>query len=776
MFRRIVLAVSTLALGVAPAARAELLTKVASLSELALLEGLTGVEHVVMSPDDQIVCVTATGDQSIACHRRDATSGQLVHGDVEKDGVGGVDGIETPGEPGFDSSGRHLYVPGEGEDALAVFAVADDGALTWVETQREGFAGVAGLDAPAVARVSPDGAFVYAAGTSAITIFERDPVTGGLDWVAQQLLPSFNEDTLAMELSPDGATLYLATDEDTLHAFTRSATTGLLTVVDTEAPGEDGLVNEFSVRTLVLGRNGRQLYAQGLGRITVFDRAPSGTLTVLQQQPALTGPGLALAGDGRGLWVSYGNLGGIFTYQQIYYPIDAATGAVGASQNGIFLSKNMGGGRIAASRDWRHLYLADSVNDDPSDAGDGFPVIDVLSVKPLAFVEKQGDGVAGVDGLDGARGAAVSPDGRHVYVPGVDDDAVAVFARDATTGALDFVEVERDGVNGVDGLDGATDVTISPDGKHVYVCGFVDDAVAVFSRDATTGALTFVEQHKDGVDGDYLNYAFASAMSPDGSTLYVVAYSDDAINIFSRDPGTGALALVAVRRDGIAGVTGLNGAADVAVSPDGQNVYVASYDGDSVVVFAVTDGGNPLAFVTSYTDAAPSDRLDAADGIAVSPDGRNVYVVAFNDDAINVFDRHPDGTLAVQQALTDTTGEIDGLDAARGVSIAPDGRHVYVAGELSDAIAVFRRDPATGALGFAQVEIDSPYAGTNPDGLDQARAAVPSPDGRHVYVAAGIDDTVTIFAPEPGALAAGAIACGAVLAIGRRRRAPRRGA
>jgi hypothetical protein len=151
-----------------------------------------------------------------------------------------------------------------------------------------------------------------------------------------------------------------------------------------------------------------------------------------------------------------------------------------------------------------------------------------------------------VDGLDFAQGVAASPDGAHVYVTGQEDDAVAVFSRDPATGALTFVEQDKDGVAGVDGLDGARGVTASPDGAHVYVTSGLDDAVATFARDPATGALTFVEQDKDGVDGvDGLDGAQGVAPSPEGAHVYVASRLDHAVATFAREgppappPGNG---------------------------------------------------------------------------------------------------------------------------------------------------------------------------------------------------------------------------------------------
>ena len=99
-------------------------------------------------------------------------------------------------------------------------------------------------------------------------------------------------------------------------------------------------------------------------------------------------------------------------------------------------------------------------------------------------------------GLDEAQAVTVSPDGKHVYVASSGGaGAVAAFARNQTTGALTQGPpacVSEAGAHCVDsvGLDGADAVTVSPDGKHVYATSSGSDAVAAFARNQTTGALT----------------------------------------------------------------------------------------------------------------------------------------------------------------------------------------------------------------------------------------------------------------------------------------------
>lgn len=80
----------------------------------------------------------------------------------------------------------------------------------------------------------------------------------------------------------------------------------------------------------------------------------------------------------------------------------------------------------------------------------------------------QKNGANGVEGLALARNVKVSLDGRHVYAAGFGNSAIAVFSRTATTGKLRFVQMVKEGVNGVSGLSDVASLELSPDGGNVY--------------------------------------------------------------------------------------------------------------------------------------------------------------------------------------------------------------------------------------------------------------------------------------------------------------------
>ena len=330
-------------------------------------------------------------------------------------------------------------------------------------------------------------------------------------------------------------------------------------------------------------------------------------------------------------------------------------------------------------------------------------------------------------GLNGARSVAVSPDGKSVYVASLIDDAIVRFDRNTTTGALTGAGCIADTGDTAgcgttqQGLDGASGVAVSPDGKSVYVASFTDDAITRFDRNTTTGALTGAGCIADTGDAagcgstqQGLNGASSVAVSPDRKSVYVVSEADSAITRFDRNTTTGALTVAGCIADtnDIAGCgttqQGLNGASSVAVSPDGKSVYVASFTDDAITRFdrnTTTGALTGAGCIADTGDAAgcgtTQQGLNGASSVAVSPDGKSVYVASFTDDAITRFDRNTTtGALTGAGCIADTGDTAgcgstqQGLNVARGVAVSPDGKSAYVVSEADNAITRFDREPA----------------------------------------------------------------------------------
>ena len=186
----------------------------------------------------------------------------------------------------------------------------------------------------------------------------------------------------------------------------------------------------------------------------------------------------------------------------------------------------------------------------------------ILHTGALDYAASLVDGVGNVDGLNAPWYVTVSPDGKNVYVTGDSDDSIVVFNRNQDTGALTFAEAFFDGVEEVTGIVSAWRATVSPDGKNVYVAGAGSDSVAVFSRNEDTGALTFVQAIFDGDDGGTVTGLSSPAqvvVSPDGKHVYVNGHSSDSLVLFDRNQDTGALTFNTAVFDDAGGVNGLDG-------------------------------------------------------------------------------------------------------------------------------------------------------------------------------------------------------------------------
>ena len=375
----------------------------------------------------------------------------------------------------------------------------------------------------------------------------------------------------------------------------------------------------------------------------------------------------------------------------------------------------------------------------------------VLTFKQAIKDGSLDNGNPDVNRLFGTSGVTVSPDGTQVFVTSAIDASLTVFNLDAF-GNLTFSQVIRDSFE-VDELFGAFGVTVSPDGSQVFVASTGDNSLTVFSRDSA-GILTEQQLLKDG-RGDIEALAGATdvAIAPDGSQVYVVSSVDSALTVLDRDE-SGNLTFRQAIKDDFGGANELFGASGVAVSPDGSQVFVTSQDDAAITVFDRDASGN-LSFRQAIKDGQNgAEHLFGASGVVVSPDGNQVYVASAVDAAITVFDRNADGTLSVAQVVRDGddgaelfggtggTGIVT-VDGFTGVSISPDGNQVFVTSFGDNALTVFNRD-AAGRLTVDQVIQDQD--GVNgADELAGAIGAVVSPNNQQVFVVSTTDNALTVF-------------------------------
>ena len=275
--------------------------------------------------------------------------------------------------------------------------------------------------------------------------------------------------------------------------------------------------------------------------------------------------------------------------------------------------------------------------------------------------------------LDGARGVL------YVASASKPDGTVAAYAIERDTGVLAPLNaVSSRGI-------APGHVSLHPSGKFALVAN-LEGGIAVLPIDAT-GALGAAS---DVQAADGARMAMAAA-DPEGRFIVASDAGRDRILRFTLDLATGRLAAASEP------VASLSGAAPgrFAFRPDGRVLYVLQ-QGDGMVVAYDYAPETAAMQARQRLPALPPDYAGAfrAVDLALSPDGRFLYVVLAGHDVLAVFLVGGDGRLTrIGEAWT------EGEEPA-GFAFAPDGTMLFACNRRSGAITSFRVNRLSGALDF----------------------------------------------------------------------------
>lgn len=391
----------------------------------------------------------------------------------------------------------------------------------------------------------------------------------------------------AVAISPDGAHVYVAASTaDAIANFRRSTRTGRLT----QARGKAGCIAAKGAKgcawaralngpnSVAVAPDGRHVYATSLNsdEISVMRRnrstgalaqlsGPTGCISGVAAVPgcatarALDGPDVVtVSPDGRNVYAGsfFGNA--VVTFSRnastgVLSQLAGSTGCLAAATDGCAPGLALGAPEgMAASEDGASVYVATAASNavltlqrDPAtgaltQATDGTGCV---ANGPIA-------GCATGVRLGGANALAVSPDEGDVYVTSLTSNSVTAFIRTTGSGQLAqqtgtsacAIYVIAVGCSLARSLSAPEGITVSPDGANVYAAAYNAGTIDTFDRSGA-GALKQKPRRPgcitgrtapDCAPGRALSGVSSVAVSPDGKHVYAAAFKSNAVTVFTR--------------------------------------------------------------------------------------------------------------------------------------------------------------------------------------------------------------------------------------------------
>ncbi len=291
--------------------------------------------------------------------------------------------------------------------------------------------------------------------------------------------------------------------------------------------------------------------------------------------------------------------------------------------------------------------------------------------------------------------------------------------------------------------DAPSSIAVGGKGKTVVVTGSsygvgTGQDYATVAYDAVNGDRRWVARYNGPTNGD--DAATSLAVSADGRSVFVTGTSyveQGPDKAATSDYATVAYNVADGRQRWAARFNPssiFDVAKSIAVSPDGRRVFVTGRSAGTYATVAYNADDGIQLWVARYT--GPANAGDDATNITVSPDGSKVFVSGSSHSANGLDDYATVAYNAVNGAqvwVIRYNGPGNSADDVTGLAVSPDGTKVFVTGRSGGSTTGL--DYATvayNAAGGTQLWV-ARYNGPANEG-DGATGLAVSPDGTKVFV------------------------------------------
>ena len=319
-----------------------------------------------------------------------------------------------------------------------------------------------------------------------------------------------------------------------------------------------------------------------------------------------------------------------------------------------------------------------------------------------------------VSPLPNAAQLAVSHDGKTLYIASEAEKGVVQAMKIGADGALtELSQVSSGGA-------GPVYLSLTPNGRHLLVANYVSGSIAVLpvKEDGSLGEATDTHQDEGpagaakpdaAAEGSFAAsdhngpHAHMIAADPQGKYVFSTDLGLDRIYQYRLDDATGKLTpndppFIAASSKGA-------GPRHFVFTPKGDGLWLINEESSTLTHYALDAAKGTLTegkTVSSLPEGYKGTSFAA--GLALSHDGKQLYVANRLHNSIAHFTVSADGGLVQQDAIW-TRG-----DYPRTVTLDPKGEWLYVMNQRSDNITRFKVDAGTGRLTFepGYVAVGSP--------------------------------------------------------------------